>query len=156
MVRHVTKAEAARQACIEETSAVQQPAAERVEAFVEFKRLDARPELDGLRAIAVTSVVLYHFNCDVRGGFAGVDVFFVISGYLVTGILLYELSVGKFSFRHFFASACSAPFSCDGCHVDSRAGCFVAPAPSRNVLKSTHPDVGRACLRCERPFLQAK
>jgi peptidoglycan/LPS O-acetylase OafA/YrhL len=47
--------------------------------------LDYRPEIDGLRAISVVSVILYHYGVSVaRGGFVGVDVFFVISGYLIT------------------------------------------------------------------------
>ncbi|WP_417377431.1 acyltransferase family protein [Gimesia maris] len=46
-----------------------------------------RPEIDGLRALAVTAVVLFHFGMGVPGGYLGVDVFFVISGYLISGIL---------------------------------------------------------------------
>ncbi len=94
-------AEATMQACVDETSSAKQR--DKTEAFVEFNRLDARPELDGLRAVAVIPVVLthWHFKCNFPGGFAGVDVFFVISGYLVTAILLYELSVDKFSYPSF-------------------------------------------------------
>lgn len=53
------------------------------------------PEVDGLRAFAVMPVVLYHFNLGVQGGFAGVDVFFVISGFLITGILIADDAAGK-------------------------------------------------------------
>lgn len=62
-----------------------------------------RPDIDGLRAIAVLSVVLYHFNvAGVRGGFVGVDVFFVISGYLITGIIQSELAKGEFTLARFY------------------------------------------------------
>ncbi len=63
-----------------------------------------RPEIDGLRALAVLPVILFHAGFSAfGGGFVGVDVFFVISGYLITGILLNELSRGDFSIRRFYA-----------------------------------------------------
>ena len=50
-------------------------------------RQDYRADIDGLRAVAIISVVLYHaFPTKLHGGFVGVDVFFVISGYLISGI----------------------------------------------------------------------
>ena len=62
-----------------------------------------RPDIDGLRAFAVLSVVLYHaFPHQVRGGYVGVDVFFVISGYLISSILLKELAEGRFSLANFY------------------------------------------------------
>jgi peptidoglycan/LPS O-acetylase OafA/YrhL len=62
-----------------------------------------RPEIDGLRAVAVVSVVLYHLGIGpVTGGFIGVDVFFVISGYLITKIILTETAAAKFSFGGFY------------------------------------------------------
>lgn len=62
-----------------------------------------RPEIDGLRALAVLPVVLYHAGFDsFEGGYVGVDVFFVISGYLITGILLRELRRGEFSLLNFY------------------------------------------------------
>lgn len=65
--------------------------------------LKYRPEIDGLRAIAVLSVILFHAGVPgLSGGFVGVDVFFVISGYLITGILLRELSAGTFSLVTFY------------------------------------------------------
>lgn len=62
-----------------------------------------RSEIDGLRALAVVPVILFHagFNA-FSGGFVGVDVFFVISGYLITTILLNDLEAGKFSIVHFY------------------------------------------------------
>ena len=63
-----------------------------------------RPDIDGLRAVAVAAVVIYHaFPLVLPGGFTGVDVFFVISGYLISGIILSALAAGRFSFRHFYA-----------------------------------------------------
>src|SRR5690554_7880794 len=62
-----------------------------------------RPEVDGLRCIAVMLVVLHHLNLPgFSGGFVGVDVFFVISGYLITGIILAELKSGSFTFGSFY------------------------------------------------------
>ena len=62
-----------------------------------------RPEIDGLRAIAVLPVIFFHAGSPIwTGGFVGVDVFFVISGYLITAILLRELDQGKFSVINFY------------------------------------------------------
>ncbi|CUH64780.1 O-acetyltransferase OatA [Thalassovita gelatinovora] len=63
-----------------------------------------RPEIDGLRAIAVLSVVFYHFDvAGIGGGFVGVDIFFVISGFLIGGLLWSELDqTGRVSLRRFY------------------------------------------------------
>ncbi|NDD90692.1 acyltransferase, partial [bacterium] len=62
-----------------------------------------RPDIDGLRALAVLSVVGFHaFPGWVRGGFIGVDVFFVISGFLISTIILQSLQKGSFSFKDFY------------------------------------------------------
>ena len=72
-------------------------------------KLTYRPEIDGLRAIAVGAVILYHAQITIfgqqafKGGFIGVDIFFVISGYLITSIILKELiTTGSFSFKYFY------------------------------------------------------
>ena len=62
-----------------------------------------RPEIDGLRAVSVIGVVLFHLELGFPGGFVGVDVFFVISGYLITGILLRQLREDRFSLVDFWA-----------------------------------------------------
>ena len=63
-----------------------------------------RYEIDGLRAVAVLSVIFSHAGFGwIPGGFAGVDAFFVISGFLITGIILRDLEQGRFAFRNFYA-----------------------------------------------------
>lgn len=62
-----------------------------------------RPEVDGLRAVAVIPVILFHAGFEhFNGGFIGVDIFFVISGYLITTIILSEHDRGKFSLVNFY------------------------------------------------------
>src|SRR5437016_12565735 len=64
-----------------------------------------RPVIEGLRAIAILLVVAFHVGIPtLQGGFIGVDVFFVISGYLITGLLVREIeSTGRLSFVGFYA-----------------------------------------------------
>ncbi|MGF2735343.1 acyltransferase family protein [Marinobacter sp. DUT-1] len=62
-----------------------------------------RPDIDGLRALAVLPVVLFHVDATLMpGGFVGVDVFFVISGFLITALLLSEMEGQRFSFAEFY------------------------------------------------------
>ena len=71
-------------------------------------KLSYRADIDGLRALAVLSVLIYHAGFYwqgeklLSGGFLGVDIFFVISGYLICGILLKEINAGSFSFTAFY------------------------------------------------------
>ena len=76
---------------------------------MQTKPRNYRPEIDGLRFIAVISVILYHAQITIfefqpfKGGFIGVDIFFVISGYLITSIILKELKEKRiFSFKNFY------------------------------------------------------
>jgi peptidoglycan/LPS O-acetylase OafA/YrhL len=63
-----------------------------------------RADVDGLRAVAILLVLVFHaFPAALGGGFVGVDVFFVISGYLISGIILAQLDRGRFTFRWFYA-----------------------------------------------------
>jgi peptidoglycan/LPS O-acetylase OafA/YrhL len=62
-----------------------------------------RPDVDGLRAIAVLAVIAFHaLPSAVTGGFVGVDVFFVISGFLISGLIAKEMENGSFTFRGFY------------------------------------------------------
>ena len=68
-------------------------------------KISYRPDIDGLRAIAVLGVILYHaYPSTLPGGFVGVDVFFVISGYLITSIIFSSLARAEFSFIEFYCS----------------------------------------------------
>lgn len=65
--------------------------------------MNYRPEIDGLRAIAVVPVILFHAGLQAfGGGYVGVDVFFVISGYLITSIIVGSLAEGRFSLKTFY------------------------------------------------------
>jgi len=62
-----------------------------------------RPDIDGLRAVAVLSILFYHMGVErFSGGYVGVDIFFVISGYLITSIIVRELTAGEFSIARFY------------------------------------------------------
>lgn len=62
-----------------------------------------RPEIDGLRALAVLPVIFFHAGfSSFSGGYVGVDIFFVISGYLISHIIFHEISTGKFSLVNFY------------------------------------------------------
>src|SRR5262245_59515980 len=65
--------------------------------------MEYRRDIDGLRAIAVLPVVLFHAKVPgFSGGFVGVDIFFVISGYLITGLILSDIAAGRFSLLSFY------------------------------------------------------
>lgn len=75
----------------------------RLTAGLQTETMRYRQEIDGLRALAVVPVILFHTgNHHFAGGFVGVDIFFVISGYLITGILLGDLAENRFSLLRFY------------------------------------------------------
>lgn len=66
-------------------------------------KLAYRIDVDGLRALAVLAVIVYHFNkAWLPGGFLGVDIFFVISGFLITSIIFSEIKANEFSLKAFY------------------------------------------------------
>ena len=68
-----------------------------------IERIKYRKDINGLRAISVISVVLYHADIELfKGGWLGVDLFFVISGYLISNIIISELNNGSFTFKKFY------------------------------------------------------
>ena len=89
------------------------------------KFMQYRREIDGLRALAVLPVILFHAGFEIfSGGFVGVDVFFVLSGYLITRLIVNEIDLGQFSIAGFYerrarrilpalflVMACSIPFA---------------------------------------------
>ena len=71
--------------------------------ILDIKRIPFREDINGLRAIAVMSVVFYHADFEIfQGGWLGVDIFFVISGYLISNIIISELNQETFSFKKFY------------------------------------------------------
>lgn len=80
------------------------PSADDTRRSVASRHLDYRPDVDGLRAIAVLAVIVFHAAPKLMpGGFVGVDVFFVISGFLISGIILRALARRSFSLLEFYA-----------------------------------------------------
>ncbi len=65
--------------------------------------MNYRPDIDGLRAISVLAVIIFHSGFTIlSGGYVGVDIFFVISGYLITGLIYDEVKSGTFTFTNFY------------------------------------------------------
>lgn len=69
-----------------------------------FSRPKYRADIDGMRALAILAVLIFHaYPSSLPGGFVGVDIFFVISGYLISSIIFKGLTLGTFSFFDFYA-----------------------------------------------------
>jgi peptidoglycan/LPS O-acetylase OafA/YrhL len=94
--------------------------------------------LDGLRALAVGVVVACHFGLHANGGFVGVDVFFVISGFLITSLLLDEREkTGRISFRNFWARRALRLFPALGCAIAFALLMSIAAFPHERHLTVT-------------------
>ena len=71
--------------------------------FTNIERIKFRNDVNGLRAVAVLSVLIYHAELKIfTAGYLGVDIFFVLSGYLITNIIISDLNSNKFSFKSFY------------------------------------------------------
>lgn len=104
--------------------------------------LKFRPDINALRALAVTAVVLFHYKVNfVPGGFAGVDVFFVISGYLMTAIITGRLTKGRFSLWEFYGDRAKriVPGLLGMCAILLAAGYFT-------MDPLTYQDLSSACV----------
>jgi len=109
------------------------------EAGQRSARANFRPDIEGLRAVAVLAVVLFHAHVPgVDGGFVGVDVFFVISGFLITGLLWREVSsTGTVSLRGFYGARARRLLPASavvGIFIMVSAAVLLPPLQSRNVM----------------------
>jgi len=96
-----------------------------------------RRDIDGLRAIAVSIVVIFHAWPGVLpGGFVGVDVFFVISGFLISSVIMQRLDAGRFTFREFYVARARRIFPALACTlgVSLVVGWFTLSAPEYRML----------------------
>ncbi len=96
-----------------------------------------RPEIDGLRTLAVTAVIIFHLNSHMlKGGFLGLDVFFVISGFLITSIIHRDLLQRRFSFWAFWKRRFKRlyPALTTVVITTMAVGLFVLPNPERAAL----------------------
>ena len=104
--------------------------------FIQYKQKvmknTYRPEIDGLRALAVLSVIFFHAGIKLfKGGFVGVDIFFVISGYLITTIILKDIEKEKFSIPYFYQRSEKDITCINNNNSFERAFCFNFSTSSR-------------------------
>ena len=117
--------------------------------------LKYRPDIDGLRAVAVLIVVFFHLGLPLKGGFIGVDVFFVISGFLIGSIILGQITAGTFTLSGFYERRIRRILP--ALMAMMAVTCFLA---YRSLLPKELIDFARslisaACCRVQRLFLDA-
>ena len=119
------------------------------QAVTGHKAKSFRPDIEGLRGIAVLLVVLYHAHVPyVNGGYIGVDVFFVISGYLISGLLMKEMeTTGRIGFLQFYARRGRRllPAAALTVLVTLAAGYFVLAPVEQNSLAKTAMSTSLYC-----------
>ena len=96
-----------------------------------------RADIDGLRGVAVLSVIFYHMGFSFfEGGFVGVDVFFVVSGYLITRSIIFDLERGQFSILDFYNRRIRRilPSLLMVVFLSTICGYFFMPPPSYMIL----------------------
>ena len=113
-----------------------------------------RPDIDGLRAVAVLSVVFCHAGLSFPGGYVGVDVFFVISGYLITGLILKDLDRGTFSLADFWVRRFRRILPALVAVTVSRRGRGLVPADPVRLRVARQVDRRPRPPRLERPVLE--
>lgn len=117
--------------------------------------LTYRPEIDGLRAIAVLGVVLYHASLGPRGGFVGVDVFFVISGFLITSLLEKELGKsGRIDLGSFYARRVRRLLPALGIVLLATTCAAFAVLPPGGELPAALQSIAASCIFAANIFFQ--
>ena len=115
-----------------------------------------RPDIDGLRAVAVLAVVLHHLSASlVPGGYVGVDVFFVISGYLITRIISREMADGTFTFSRFYERRASRIFPALFAVLSVTIVACYFPAAAQRLLRNATRCAGNNIL-CVQHLLLAR
>jgi hypothetical protein len=106
-----------------------------------------RPEIDGLRALAVIAVMMFHAKIALSGGYVGVDIFFVISAYLITSLIVNGLAKGYLYVRRLLGASDSAHSSRNERRDNSSTCSRLVSAPARRLRCSgmVHHGLGSHC-----------
>jgi len=116
-----------------------------------------RSDIDGLRAVAVVPVVIYHLGVHaIRGGFVGVDVFFVISGYLITQVLIGDIEQGRFSILGFYERRVRRILPALLAVLAATAAVYFNRQPTGRIRRILEDLAGRGGVGVEYLFLAAR